>query len=300
MAKAVNLVPQEQKYKKPGTGAKLGGAFVGYIVWNSMVRFSLNNIPPKVVKEIQKIDSSLSSDEFLQVEKAIADTVKKSGLGDKGVSIIRATAANKDEIREIMTKEFDGGLKKIIPKKLKEFYKKGFLSQIDSGSNACYTSIGKKIITPEKKLSLALFTQVGHAANANLSKFGGVLQKYCHPIISLALPIALIALLKTKKSPDEKPKNGFDKATTFIKDNAGKLTFATFLPLLAEEGRATLKGNKFAKQFLNADLARKVAKTNALGFSTYLGLATFYALGIYLGNKIKDAIIEPRPLNKNK
>lgn len=129
--------------------------------------------------------------------------------------------------------------------------------------------------------------------NANLSKIGKILQKN-RALAMLSLPIALIALLKTKKAPNEEPKNKLDKITTFIKNNAGKLTFATFLPTIAEEGLATIKGNKLAKQLLDPELAKKVAKTNALGLSSYILLATLSAIGIHLGVKVKDAIAKPK------
>lgn len=77
------------------------------------------------------------------------------------------------------------------------------------------------------------------------------------------------------------------------------MTFATFIPTLLEEGLASIKGNNFAKKVLSPELAKKVSKTNALGFSTYLGLATLSSLGIYLGTKVKDAIAKPK-LVKNK
>ncbi|MBQ2611149.1 hypothetical protein IJF81_02015, partial [bacterium] len=83
--------------------------------------------------------------------------------------------------------------------------------------------------------------------NANLSKFGKILQK-CRPMALLAIPVSQIALWKTKKAPGEEPKNGLDKTTTFIKNNAGKLTFLAFLPTLLEEGLASVKGNKLAKK----------------------------------------------------
>lgn len=242
-----------------------------------------------------KLNNLITADEFSQVEKAVSDTIKKSGLEAKGVGIIKATAENADEISRIMSKELDKTFLKHLPKQVKEVVGSIYSSQVTSGENAFYSSASKKIIMPEKKLGLALFHETGHAMNANLSKFGKILQK-CRPMAMLMLPIAAIALYKTKKAPGEEPKNNLDKATTFIKNNAGKLTFAAFLPTLLEEGLASLKGNKVAKQLLSPELAKKVAKTNALGFSTYLLTAVLSSLGIYLGTKVKDAIAKPEPV----
>ena len=148
---------------------------------------------------------------------------------------------------------------------------------------------------PEYKLSLAGFHEAGHAMNANLSKVGRFLQN-CRKAPLLSMPIAAIALLKTKKAPGEEPTSKTDKATTFIKENAGKLTFAAWLPVLAEEGLATLKGNKFAKQLLNPELAKKVVKTNAYGYSSYLLAAVLSGVGICAGTKVKDAIASKKEI----
>ena len=53
------------------------------------------------------------------------------------------------------------------------------------------------------------------------------------------------------------------------------LTFATFLPIIIEEGVATLKGNKYAKRFLSPELAKKISHSST---------------GAYLGTKVKDSI----------
>ena len=102
----------------------------------------------------------------------------------------------------------------------------------------------------------------------------------------------MIAILKTKKAEGEKPTSTLDKITTFVKDNAGKLTFASFLPLLFEEGLASIRAQKMAQSVFGkgSALASKVAKTNALGFASYVGLASLASLGIFLGAKVKDCI----------
>ena len=286
MTTSVNM--QEQNYKKPSVGTIIGGVIAG----STVARLATSPhklVTPQILKQMREISNSLSEDEFRQVEKAVSDTIKNSGLEAKGVSIIKATSENAKEISKIVGKEIDRGLLKYLPKQVKEIIGDIFSSQMASGKNACYTFVSKKIIMPEKGLGLALFHEAGHAMNANLSKFGKILQQ-CRPMTLLAAPIALIALWKTQKAPGEEPKNRLDKTTTFIKNNAGKLTFLAFVPLLLEEGLATIKGNNFAKKLLSPELAKKVAKTNALGFSTYLLMATLNGLGIYLGTKVKDSI----------
>ena len=287
----------EQEYKNPGAGAIIGGIVAGSAVKN-MAKLPLNITSPLIMKKAVSVGNSLTKDEFSRVGKAAVEAIKTTGLQEKGVEIIKATSKNTKEIAEIMAKEFDSGIIKYFPKQVKEIIGGVFSSQIASGKNACFASKSNKIIMPERKLNLSFFHEAGHAMNANLSKFGKILQKSRSATL-LAVPIALIALCKTKKAPGEKPKNIVDKTTTFIKDNAGKLTFATFLPALLEEGLATIKGNQLAKKLLSPDIAKKVAKTNALGFSTYLLAATLSGLGIYLGTKVKDSIASRKAVTKN-
>jgi len=287
---------QEQEYKKPGIGAIIGGVVVGSTV-QGLVSVPHKLIAPKIMGKVGEISRSLTEDEFSSVEKAIKETVEQSGLAEKGVGIVKATAKNADEISKIITKELDNHvIMKYLPEQIKGFMGTIFHSVVESGQNAFYTFKSKKIIMPEKELSLALFHEAGHAANQNLSKIGKVLQK-CRGLTILALPISMIALWKTKRAPNQEPNSTAGKTTTFIKENAGKLTLATFIPMLLEEGLASIKGNNFAKKVLNPELAKKVSKTNALGFSTYIGLAALSSLGIYLGTKVKDAIAHPKAVD---
>ena len=295
---SMSINTQEQTYIKPSTGSIIGGVVAGAAV-NKMTGIPTQLIQAQIMKKMGSISSSLSEDEFVKVGKAVTDTIKNSGLEAKGVGIVKATSENAEEIAKILSKEFDKGVLKLLPEKVKKFIGDIYSSIFTSGKNACYAFKSKKIIIPEKELGLAFFHEAGHAMNANLSKFGKILQK-CRPMTILAIPIALIALLKTKKAPGEEPKNGMDKTTTFIKNNAGKLTFAAFLPMIIEEGMATIKGNKYAKNLLSPELAKKVAKTNALGFSTYVLMATLSGLGIYLGTKVKDSIASKKLATESK
>ena len=61
-----------------------------------------------------------------------------------------------------------------------------------------------------------------------------------------------------------------------------------FIPILIEEGTATLKGNKFAKEFISEDLAKKAFKGNCLAYLSYLGAAVLSGLAAMTAVKIKD------------
>ncbi len=299
MTTQMEVMPQtpqqtQQKYQKPSVGATIGGALAGLAV-NSVATTPVKVISPKLMANMENLSNSLSADEFVQVKNVIEDSVKTTGLADKGVEILRAGSDNAEVIKNIMAKELNKGVAKFLPAPIKDALAVSSAEQVEWGKNAFYAMESKKIVLPEKALSLAGFHEMGHALNANKSVFGKMLQK-CRGLGALAFPIALISLIKTKKAPGEKPEGKLDKVTTFIKNNAGKLTFAAFLPMLLEEGLATIKGNKIAKNTLSKELARKVAKSNALGFSTYLALAALSSVGIWVANKIKDKIAQPKPI----
>ncbi len=279
---------QDPIYKNPTAGAVIGGVVTGTAVKGS-TKIPMNAVSKKAMRTIKNMSREISQEELTAVQNSVFNTIKRSGLEAKGVGVIKATAENSKEITEIMGKEINNSLFRFMPKIIKDICAYIFKAQMQGGENACYTFASKKIIMPEKELGLALFHETGHAMNANLSTIGRILQK-CRLTTILAIPIAAIALFKTKKAPGEEPQTKMGKTTTFIKENAGKLTFATFLPILIEEAMASIKGNKYAKKLLNPELAKKVAKTNLLGFSTYLISAVATSLGIFLGTKVKDSI----------
>ena len=108
------------------------------------------------------------------------------------------------------------------------------------------------------------FHELGHAMNANLSKIGKFLQK-SRPV-SMYLPV-LLALYgactrKAKPKNEDGKLNGAQKTHNFVRDNAGKLAFLASVPMLLEEGMATVKGQKFANKLLKPELANRVLKAN--------------------------------------
>jgi len=239
------------------------------------------------VKGLEKMSKDLSENDIVQIKGAIPKVLKNSGLEDKGVKVYKAGKNNVNELKGMFEDELAKGLNKFIPKKIRERQMKSMVSDFANGGNAAYFSSHNLLILPEHGVELACFHEAGHAVNNNLSKAGKMLQN-SRQLALLALPIALIALFKPDKKENEKPKGIIDKATDFIKDNAGKLTLAAWAPVVLEEGLASLRGNKMAKELLSPDLAKKVAKSNAFGFATYLSFAAFSAFGVFAGKKAKE------------
>ena len=106
----------------------------------------------------------------------------------------------------------------------------------------------------------------------------------------------MIAICKRPKAEGEHPKGFFDKATTFIKNNVGKLSFAAMLPIVAEEAIATMRGNKLAKQLLSPENFKKVAKCNMYGAATYVLSAVAMGVGAWAANKVADKFLAPKKM----
>jgi len=300
---------------KQNLATTLLGIFSGFAV-SAYTVMQLKWIKPWILPKLQEM-GSVSEKNLAEVDKAAEKVLQKTGLTAKGFKIIKATHENVDKITDSILKAINNVTTKITDKIfgkqtkeqrkiLKKIRNRSFkklsdnmyreklrntISMIADGKNACCVPVTKRIIMPQKKLSLTVFHEIGHAMNANFGALGKTLSR-ARAASLLVLPIALTALIKKKKAPGEEPKGNFDKATTFVKNNAGKLTFAALLPMVLEEGLASIRGYGAAKNILNPKLAKKIPLTYTLAFSTYLSFAILSAIGINLGIKVKDAIIE--------
>lgn len=159
-----------------------------------------------------------------------------------------------------------------------------------NGDNSFYFTNFNKILINTNKQPLAGFHEIGHAINNNSSKFWRTIIKTRGLTTALPFWIAAIAIGKGKKSEGETSTGAIDSATTFIKNNAGTLSIASSVPIIAEELKASQRGNKLAKELLSPDIAKKVIKSNRLGAMTYIVSAGAMALATVAGSKIRDFI----------
>ena len=175
-----------------------------------------------------------------------------------------------------------------------------------TGSNACYLPNANKIITPDKTLQTSIFHEMGHALNNN----GGIIMKTLQKArpVAMALPgiILLASILNKRKVNDEQlpTDSKFQRLKDGIKRNAGKLTALAFAPMLVEEGAASLRGGKIAKDLfklgklstviedgkLSKELLNKVRLANITKFAGYAVLAAGTVAATKLAIKIKDKL----------
>ena len=199
-----------------------------------------------------------------------------------------------------LTQKFFESIDKDISRKVNDIINgnnAGFFSKvIQEGpllthKNKTFYMKNNSVLLPQKKLLPVGFHELGHAMNYNFSKIGKLLQNSRKISKPLAVIIGLYSLLTTT-TPKSKYRNltTGEKTTNFIRENAGKLAFLAFTPMLIEEGMATLKGQKWANKLLDKDTAKQVFKCNKTAYLSYLGAATFMGLGVWAGVKIKDTL----------
>ena len=62
------------------------------------------------------------------------------------------------------------------------------------------------------------------------------------------------------------------------------------LPIVAEEGLASINAAKLAKKHLNQELYKKMNKINFKAFSSYFFAMILTGIGTYVANYIKDGL----------
>ena len=251
---------------------------------------SISKIPNKhIMNRIQNLCAE-HKDSFEQISSVVNQTLKNKGVIDKGVKILDVTTKQGQEtISALMRQEFKGHkLIGRLPQGVQEFASEVFGSLFKSGGNAAYLPNTKTVVLAGDKLGLTVFHEAGHAINANASKIGKALQA-CRGASLLSIPIGIIALFKRPKMEGQKPQGVVDKTTTFVKKHAGKLTFASFLPMLIEEGMASIRGCKMAKA-VSPEIFKATCKVNGLAYLTYLGVALAAGIGVAVSRNIRDKI----------
>ena len=284
-----------KKYQKAGLANAAGAVFVANMAGgatNMAVR-KLSHIP---LDNLDKLTQNLDKDTFKQAaDKAFAN----SGLAEKGVKLLDATNDNKNVVKESLQNALPNWVNKYP--KLKNFFNKKFdkiSNTIISGRNACYIPRANTILINKDKMSWAAFHEMGHAMNKHMGGIGKVLHKLRAPMVLLTSVALFTALFKRKKAEGEKPEGFFDKTTTFIKENAGKLAFAGMVPTILEEGLASIKGAKLAKNLLSPENLKKLNNLNARALLTYIGGATAAGLSAFVISKVRDAIAAPKEIKE--
>ena len=286
-------------YSTPGFGLT-AGAYMAGSATSSVTSLVGNKFIASGpwMKKMQKLNQGVDT---VEVRNSLYKALEVSGMKDKGVTIVDYAGQQAKTTKEIVS-EFLENYKKMISgkasteeiQKIGNFQGELIKNQIIAGKIAGYGFATKKVVINTEKLCLSGFHEIGHAMNQQTSKFWNAMQKCRMPLFGTVGLLTTIALFKRKKAEGEETHGAFDKVTTFIKENVGKLTTLAFVPIIAEELKASARGNKLAKQLLSPDLAKKVVKSNRFGAITYIGTAVVAGLAAFTANKIRDCIAGPK------
>ena len=285
------------KYKKPGIARRGAAVTTAGIAASAIVLAPMTPVGRLYVNGVRNLNTNVDKNEL---RAAIDEALSSSNTGTKILDFSNKTPR---EIQKLYN-DFLSQQEKNIPKKeffnkLKKVTLKRVLAPYVNGNNAGFFSGKNRIFVNVDKFGTAVFHEIGHAINYNSSPFWKVIQKMRVPLVYAPSAFLMVSLFKRKKLEGEEPKNGFDRATDFIKSNAGKLSMLAMVPVIAEELKATLRGNKMARQLCSPELYKKVVKTNTLGAITYISAALLTGLSVYAAGKIKDSIAKPVKLMEN-
>ena len=291
--KKIIVTEDGKKYEKPGF-ARTMGAVAAAGAAGAATRYGIQGVSRLPAMSVIKNNSNMSSDIF----KSAADAAfEKSGLAQKGVKFIDAVNENSKNIDDVLEKSLPKWVEKfpVLKNAIKtKLY--NVRDMIVDGNNALFTPKANAILVNKDKMSFAAFHEMGHAMNKHFGVVGKSLQKMRIPFMFLSSVAFLTAMLKRKKADGEQPKGWFDKTTTFIKENAGKLAALGMLPTIAEEGLASIKAHKLAKGVLTADKLKMINKCNAKAWLSYVGTAAGLGVGAYVVSKVRDAIAKPKEI----
>lgn len=159
------------------------------------------------------------------------------------------------------------------------------------GQNAAYFPDAKMVYINTDKISVAGFHELGHAMNDLISKYGvKYLQKMRKSFFALAGLMEYFAIFSRTK-----PKGAKRNFIDVIEDNCGKIAFLAMLPIVAEEGIASLRGYNLAKKAgLSKSLLKNLKKTQWIALSTYIAGAVLGGLAVYTSRKVMDYFTRPK------
>lgn len=256
---------------------------IAAIVTSSATGYAIQPFSNFAISKMIKINKDLADIDKKKMKQAALEILDEKNLSQKGVKL-----NDYRKVNEILN---------------------GFDESVANGKSAFFAGIkgienvfgGKmfinEVVCNMEKLPAAIFHEIGHAFNANNSTFWRTVQKMKKHSLPIAGYIALYCAL-TKKAVPKKEGNmeltKGQKVKNFVRENSGKLAFIATLPMLAEEGMASIRGNSWAKEFLSPDLAKKVSQHNKFAYITYLATAVGFALSAYTARKVKDYFVDKK------
>ena len=246
----------------------------------------LHKITPREAKDAAKsmIEFIPEADTLEHTKEIAGKILEETGLKNKGVKInyIDDTKESLSHLKEIIAKT--AKFNNAYGKRLRENYYETF----KHGSNAAFFTDVNEVVVNSKNLFSTVYHELGHAMNKNGNAFTKGLQKLrviTPHGVSVFVPVALAVGL-FHKVDDKKPqteKSMTEKTLDFISNHAGAITFTGYLPMLTEEGLASVRGLMKAGKHLDRNIMKNLMKNYTKAWGTYAALAGVAAGGVTLG-----------------
>lgn len=295
---STNVDNSNQRTSFKDKAVKTSAAVVGGTVGLAVPYLTLaDNFKISSVADMQNSAKFMSKlmpeiDTFENTAQNVAQIMKETGLDKKGVkfhAIDKNSASSVNELKNIINNNVKQS------GKLFTRFKQNVFNMFKEGANAAYFPDTKDVIVGRHNLYSSAYHELGHAMNANGNFATKALQKARNitPFgVSLVAPIVLaVGLLhKVDKTKPEEEKSKLEKTADFVSNNAGKLTLASYVPLLAEEGLASIRGVKHAAKHLSPDKVSKLAMNYTKAWGTYAATAGLIAGGVALGVALAQGI----------
>ena len=269
-------------------GAAISLASCGWAINNRYGSVSMEKLNKKA-KKYSFVDS------FENIKPMAEKMLEETGLKEKEVKILWVDGSKEslDELNRIINKS--------TPRKnwrLRRLNHNAKMT-LGVGANAMYSPREKTIICHTGNICKAVAHEIGHAIDIHNSHFVKKLFNWDRKLIStydipkIAPFVIGIGLLhEVNKTKPSSEKNKKDKMLDFISNNAGKFLFASYIPMLMIEGRASNNGLKAGKSHMGNKFSKYV--TSYIGafihhMRTPIVVSAGVALGIWAANKIKNS-----------
>lgn len=230
-----------------------------------------------------------------QTDAFINTLTNNKHLKNSDFKMLYVTDKNLNKVNDILVNKTIEQLKKIFDfnqlKEQKEMFQnsiktalsgklKRVITDVGNGKNAFYYPFTNVAVYPKGK-TIMLAHEIGHAINANSSKFATGLISASRILPKVALiTLPAVAIWKSFKN-----KNSEDKS--FVQKHAGKMVFTSFVPMLAEEALASLRAIKATQKInLSKNLIKDMKKGYGFALSTYFTIAIAASLATALATKL--------------
>lgn len=292
----VGTTNQRTNYKDKAikTGAAIAGGVVGLAVPYATIADNFTAASASDMQSMARFMSKLMPevDTFENTAQNVTKIMQETGLDKKGVKFHAIDKYSTESINDLKN-VINNNAKK--SGKLYDRFKQNVFNMFKEGANAAYFPDTKDVVVSKHNLYSSAYHELGHAMNANGGFAAKALQKarVLTPLgVSIVAPIALAVGIfhKVDNTKPQEDKSKLEKTADFISNNAGKLTLASYVPLLAEEGLASIRGVKHAAKHLSPDKVTKLAMNYTKAWGTYALVAGLVSGGVALGIAVTKGI----------